>query len=596
MSNALHLTALTFLALTMLWTPSGAVGVTSKLVCELPNPGQPAAEQAPTAAMHPGADNSLREGWPVSLGTPSAGFPYTPMLFDVDHDGADEIFLTGGHTFGLRGDGTFLPGWPTVEMPYMGYGTNAQKPAPSAADLAGDGDVEILWSERDWWAGSAYMWSFNGKNVDGSDLPGFPQQALDEPSNALDVPFVLGDTDGDGRLEAWGPHTLGNAFVHYRLSAFDEEGTRLFTVDTDPDENLLNLHCGDIDGNGAPEMFSIGWLNPAFRLHVYASNGTEQPEYPITLHTLTSGWLPFGPPVPVDLDGDGDLEILIGYWDSAGSRVLGYHHDGSALSGFPIEIASSSQLFYIGLGDVTGDGVPELIVFDNHLGAGYRVHVIDMDTGVQLAGWPLVVGYWPKGFPTVVDVDNDGHQDICFVTDGGQLFAVGGAGQVLEGYPKFMVSGSISGVAAGDIDNDGLYELVAATWDGWIYAWDTTGEVLPGRADWPMRGVNARNTGIFGDTGTMAEVETYHARVEPDLRVSPNPVQDLACFSCVSSSAQVPVVLEIFDPSGRLLHSDRLTASHTVQWRPPSPLTAGVYTARAKSSAGSRTVRFVVAR
>ena len=45
----------------------------------------------------------LRLGWPVDLNAPGAGFPYTPTLFDVDHDGADEIFLTGGDTFGLRG-------------------------------------------------------------------------------------------------------------------------------------------------------------------------------------------------------------------------------------------------------------------------------------------------------------------------------------------------------------------------------------------------------------------------------------------------------------------------------------------------------------
>jgi hypothetical protein len=177
-----------------------------------------------------------------------------------------------------------------------------------------------------------------------------------------------------------------------------------------------------------------------------------------------------------------------------------YHHDGGAYTGFPIQIATSSQLFYLGLGDVTGDGVIELLAFDNHLGGNYRAYAIDMATGSYLSGWPYGIANWPKGFPTVVDVDNDGVQDICFVTDGGELQAVTGAGQLIAGYPKTMVSASISGVAAGDIDADGLFELVAATWDGWVYAWDTNSEVLPGRADWPMRGVNARNTGVFGDS------------------------------------------------------------------------------------------------
>ena len=109
-------------------------------------------------------DSDLHKGWPVYLATPSAGFPYTPTLFDADGDGDDEIFLTGGHTFALYGDGTFIPGWPTSEMIYMGYGTNGNMPGPSVADVNLDNNTEILWSCRDWYAGSAHLWCFNGKN------------------------------------------------------------------------------------------------------------------------------------------------------------------------------------------------------------------------------------------------------------------------------------------------------------------------------------------------------------------------------------------------------------------------------------------------
>ena len=444
-------------------------------------------------------EKGLCRGWPVDLSSPGAGCPYTPTLFDADGDGADEIFLTGGHTFGLRGDGTFLPGWPTTEMQYMGYGTNANKPGPSVADLEENGDTEVMWTERDWWAGDSHMWCFNGKELDGSNMTGFPQQAIDDLSNALDTPFVLGDTDGDGDLEAWGAHTLGNTFVHYRISAFDHSGNRMFTVDLDPDENIISLYFGDVDGDAGSEMFAVSMLSNAFRLHVFDENGAEAPGYPAILDTLSSQYNMFGPPVPADLDGDGDLEIILGYWGSGVSTAACYHHNGDSFGAFPIQIATSSQLFYLGLGDVSGDGYPELIAFDNYLPGDYRVFVIDIATGTSLPGWPFDVVDWQKGFPTVVDVDNDDFQDICFATDGGELFAVSGAGQLIESYPKHMFTASISGVAAGDIDGDGFYELVAATWDGWVYAWNTPSEVAPGNADWPMRGVNSRNTGVYGD-------------------------------------------------------------------------------------------------
>ena len=553
----------------------------------LPVPG---SEDPRLASQTAGA----RDGWPVNLNAPGAGFPYTPTLFDVDHDGAQEIFLTGGETFGLNGDGTFLPGWPTTEHVYMGYGTNGNKPGPSVANLEGDDDIEILWSERDWWAGSARMWCFNGRNADGTDLPGFPQYAIDDYSNALDVPFVLGDVDGDGDLEAWGPHTLGNTFTHYRISAFDHLGTRLFTVDLDPAENIVCLYFGDLDGNGAKEMFAVSWLDPTYYLHVFAPDGSAAPGYPIILHTFSSGWLMNGPPIPADLDHDGDLEILFGHWDGSGSHALCYHHDGTPYPGFPINIASSSQLFYLGLGDVTADGEPELIALDNHLGGAYRVHVLDLATGTLLPGWPYGVASWPKGFPTVVDVDNDAIQDICFVTDAGELHAVSGTGALLPDFPKTMIAGSISGVAAGDIDGDGLTELVAATWDGWVYAWDTAGAFLPGRADWPMRGVNARNTGIFGESeyaATAPDVPRVH---RPHFRVEPNPVLHRAEF--IFEPGLTPAALEIIDVSGRIVDVFNTNGQDHLVWRPRATHPSGVYYARPLGDGVSRMVRLVVLR
>lgn len=473
--------------------------------------GKPAATAGDMGPVTGDADSAICRGWPVDLQAPGAGFPYTPTLYDIDGDGAAEIFLTGGHTFGLFGDGTFLPGWPTQEHIYMGYGTNASKPGPSGADMDNDGDREVLWTERDWWAGTSHMWCFNGRNLDGSDMDGFPQYAPDDYSNALDTPFVLGDADGDGYLEAWGPHTLGNAFIHYRLSAFDHLGNRLFTTDLDPDENMLSLYFGDVDGDGDKDMFAVSFLDPSVRLHVFESDGSEATGYPIVLHTFSGGNLPFGPPVPVDLDHDGDLEILIGHYQSSTSRVYCHHHDGSAYDGFPIQIATSSQLFYIGLGDVTGDGEPELTAFDNYIGHDYRAFVINIADGTPLDGWPYDIPDWPKCFPTVVDVDGDGLQDICAATEGGELYAISSDGKLISGYPKSMVTDSVSGVAAGDIDGDGLFELVAATWDGWVYAWDTDGPALPEMADWPMRGINPRNTGVFG-----APIEDCPADVNTD--------------------------------------------------------------------------------
>ncbi len=539
-------------------------------------------------STEPVDDFSLHKGWPVNLSSPGAGFPYTPTLFDIDGDGADEIFLVGGNCFGLAGDGSFLPGWPTTEHPYMGYGTNDQMYGPSCADLEGNGSVEILWSERDWYAGSAHMWTFNGRNSDGSNITGFPQNAPDESSNALDSPFVLGDSDGDGNLEAWTAHTLGNSGDYYRISCKDHLGNLKFTTDLDPSERILNLFFGDADGDGNDEFIAITLFDSYFRLHLFTSSGEEQTGYPISLFSPGSGYLCFGPPMAADLDSDGDLEFIMGHYSSSISYASAYHHDGTVVTGFPITVATTSQLFYLGLGDITADGYPELIAIDNHLGSGYRVHALDISTGLPLTGWPVAQTNWPEGCPTVVDVNNDGTQDICFVTNGGELFALSNDGSVIADYPKIMSNTSISGVSVGDIDGDGLYELVAATWDGFVYAWDTEGVVASNNCDWPMRGVDARNTNVYRGA-TAAGIEEQPQPVS--LSISSNPVRNNVVFAVTGASNGC---VSIYDISGKRI-TELNGNSDLINWTPEQNLSNGVYFARLSGEPGN-SLKFMLIR
>lgn len=530
------------------------------------------------------SDPSLVRGWPVSLNTPSAGFPYTPTLYDINGNGASEIFLTGGHTFGLSGDGSFLPGWPTSEMAHMGYASTGQLPGPSCGDMNSDGTHEVLWSTRDWYAGSSRLWTFNGREHDGSDVSGFPSTAPDQSSNALSTPFVLGDATGDGFLEAATAHTLGNTGDYYRISAVDHTGALMYTTDLDPSESILNVYFGDADGNGIEEFFAVTLFSGVFRLHLLDAAGEHQPGYPLDLYSSGGGYLMFGPPIPADLDGDGDLELILGYTKNSTAWAMAVHHEGTPVSGFPIQVATGSQLFYLGLGDITGSGQPELLAFDNELGSGYRAWAIDIASGTALSGWPVALSNWPKGFPIVADVNDDGFQDILFTTDGGELYALSRDGTTLEGFPKTMGAASTSGPAVGDINGNGFYEIVAATWDGWVYAWSTEGVVADDNRDWPMRGVDPRNTGIYRGA-IQSGIEDAPNSGTPGLLQ--NPVTGSAFFTTAQEVSAGEV--EIFDIGGRLV----ARVDHV--WHPGSSHGNGVYFARFRGT-GSPALKFVLAR
>lgn len=524
-----------------------------------------------------GASAGLTRGWPVDLGFDGGGYPYTPTLADVNGDGALEVFLVGENCFGLWGDGTFIPGWPTREQTYQGYASNGNFPGPSIADIDRDGSQEIAWSTRDWYAGSSRIWTFNAKNTDGTNQPGFPQEAPDQSSNAMNSPLVLGDIDGDGDLESWTAHTLGNTGEYQRLTAVDHLGARLFMRDFGATELIHAPYFGDVDGDGTREIFAVTFrssLPAAFRLHALYPDGTEKPGFPTNLAAVNTGWLTEGVPVPADLDGDGDLEIFLAHYTSTASFVRCVHHDGTSLPGFPLQVNTTSQIFYLSLGDLTGDGRPELLVMDKRIvvGGEYRAYAYDLAHGnALLPGWPVVLAAWPKGIPIVVDVDNDGSKDVVIGIETGQVVAFAASGAMIAGFPKIMASASFSGVSAGDIDGDGLFELVAASTDGWAYAWDTEGEALPGRADWPMRGVNAQNHGVYGVVQDPAEAPAYALSGRASLRVlgRPNPFTSSTAVRFALPEPAV-VVLRVLDPAGRVIRilaaGDRNAGEHEITW------------------------------
>jgi hypothetical protein len=78
------------------------------------------------------------------------------------------------------------------------------------------------------------------------------------------------------------------------------------------------------------------------------------------------------------------------------------------------------------------------------------------------------------------------------------------------------------------------------------------------------------------------------------LRVTPNPVSFRAEF--LLDSALDPQVLEIFDPTGRLVASMDATGTARLGWAPTQSAPTGVYFARLRAAGGSETVKFAILR
>jgi subtilisin family serine protease len=488
---------------------------------------------------HVVVDPTLRPGWPRRIpGLPSS-YPrpkHHVVIADLDADGTKEVLAAWGDlVFAFRHDGTDLPGWPqSATTP--GDDTTRVDTAPTAADLDGDGRLEVVAANYE----EIFIW-----HDDGTPLAGWPKAISDEPypgwrySPTGDI--VLTDLDGDGARDL--VFRLGRALAAVRVS----DGTYLPGFPVRKDCYLLSPACfegavavGDATGDGVKEIAIIEntlYGHGRQYLHLYDNQGRLLPGFPVKMtsrfrYGSVSG---FGVPVMADVDGDGALDIALNT-DKA-KRIRVYSSDGRKVRTQPaklpqhiLEYGAPIGKFYsdqepLSAADLNGDGRAEILVGSDfpavrrkgnswwfllppYSGTDYLSVVTGGD--VPLAGWPIALSY-PRadkahgaGTAVVGDLDGDGRHDVVTGTGICQywgsytdptlhrcygIYAFDRNGALLPGFPKPVPTPSPqlgNSVAIGDLDGDGLKEIVFLDYKGNVIVWTVPGTPGPERMQWPM--------------------------------------------------------------------------------------------------------------
>ncbi|MFX0115455.1 MAG: FG-GAP repeat domain-containing protein [Candidatus Hodarchaeota archaeon] len=206
----------------------------------------------------------------------------------------------------------------------------------------------------------------------------------------------------------------------------------------------------------------------------WRSNGSLLPGWP----KKVSGWFQSSPSL-VDLDGDHDLEIVIGGNDS---YVYAWHHNGQAVAGWPQKtngrVTSSPAI-----GDlVPSQPGPEIIIGseDNFT---YAWH----SNGSMVRGFPVDLGAPVLiSSPALADLTGDGRLEIVICAFGyyGPVYAIRSDGSILDGWPKETAKKSIdpSGIfaspALGDLSGNGFPEIVVMTLSGLLTVLEPSGKTL----------------------------------------------------------------------------------------------------------------------
>lgn len=405
-----------------------------------------------------------------------------------------------------------------------------------AADLDGDGDVDLAFTEYDPNGRPSIAWN------DGAGVFSAPQPL---PVEGQYMSLLLEDLDGDGRPEiAVGGHEDVRAL---RARAGGEWES--LSVLSGPANALA---AGDVDGDGAPDLIVANWLD-GIRVHRGTGAGFD----------AAPGGGPDAAGIAAgDFDGDGDLDV-------AGVRPFGalflLPNDGRG--GFPVwpNYRASEDANSIALGDFDGDGDldaatsgeddPGITVLSND-GSGVLGTALDYgpsefledrlvaadvngDGVADLAGGGYAVWYRPGGAerglgdpvrlidapspwaPLAADLDGDGDVDVAAVTywtaEETRVTAIANDGR--GGFSPLAaveIPSSPGSLLAADLDGRGWLEIVLlpdARRELWVIPGGSASYLAPRRTELTVEGGGAVAVDLDRDGIDEIAVTSGHSNV-----------------------------------------------------------------------------------
>ncbi|KAH8062684.1 hypothetical protein JL722_3613 [Aureococcus anophagefferens] len=464
------------------------------------------------------------------------GLHSAPAFADVDVDGdldlvvgEEEGALYYDENVGSAASPTYAARTGTAS-PFDGIkvGGNYGRSAPAFADVDGDGDLDLVVGEEE---GALYYY----ENVGSAASPSYAAvTGTANPFDGIDDGYysapVFADVDGDGDLDLVVGYDDGTLYYYENVGSAASPSYAAVTGAANPFDGIdFGAHStpalGDLDGDldldlvvgeGIGALYYDETVGSAASPSYAAVTGTASP-----FDGIDVGNRERSTPALADLDGDGDLDLVVGdrfyglfYYENVGSAASPSYtaarssewpylslteKTGTANPFEGIDVGTSTYDVGISdiapaLADLDGDGDLDLVVGDGYGGPPGALYYDENVGNATSPTYAAVTGtanpfdgmyFWANSAPAFADLDGDGDLDLVVGEYDGGIYYYENVGSAAS--PSYAaVTGTANpfdGIDVGtskltfaDLDGDGDLDLVVGAGDGVLYYYENVGD------------------------------------------------------------------------------------------------------------------------